>query len=131
MRKIGNTRCWVLTCLHQYFTYVAWGGEVAMSSPHPDAADRSSAATFSVVSEYGDAEIDPTIKTALKATAGICWSLGQPGEIIAADTSRIPSDDGGEIITHTITIKKRAMPSASVEILQNSGQDRKGEFTHE
>jgi len=104
MTKIGNTKSWVIRCLHQYFTFVARGGEVVMSNPHPDAPGdlSASAATFSVVSDHGDAEIDPVVKEALLAASSLTWAIAS-GEVTAVE--EMPSQDGET--KYTITIKKQ------------------------
>ena len=104
MSKVGNTDNFTLTCLHQYFTVIAWGGEVKMSAPHPDVKDNWSAATFSVASECGDAKPDPDVIQALKLMARMTWAVGC-GQTIHVES--IPVEGGDEETKYTVTIKKR------------------------
>lgn len=100
---IGNTRRWVIRCLHQYFTFAATGGEVVMSSPHPDAAGNAHAATFSVISEFGDITPDPDVAAVLKLMAGMAWAIGAE-DSVSVEKLLV---EGDEEEKYTVTIKKR------------------------
>jgi len=108
MAKIGNTDSFTITCLHQYFTVVAWGGEVKMSLPHPDVSEEWSAATFSVASEFGDTKPAPEVIEALKLMARMTWAVGGSQTV---SVEKLPVQ-GDEEAKYTITIKKRKGMSA-------------------
>jgi len=101
MTKIGNTSSFTITCLHQYFTAVAWGGEVKMSLPHPDMAENGSAATFSIASEFGDTKPAPDVIESLNLLARLTWAVGskQPVSI-----EKLPETD--DEFRYTVSIKK-------------------------
>ena len=105
MTKIGNTDSWVLTCLHQYFTFIGWGGEVKMSSPHPDVvkAEHAHAATFSVLAEHGDVTPPPDVVEALNLISRMTWDIGHGKSIIV---EKLPVQEDEEH-KYTVTIKKK------------------------
>jgi hypothetical protein len=102
MNNIGNTRRWVIRCLHQYFTFAATGGEVVMSSPHPDVAGNAHAATFSVVSEFGEVKPEPDVAKALELMAGMAWAVGA-GDFVSVE--KLSADIDGEE-RYVVAIKK-------------------------
>lgn len=102
MAKTGNTECDIFTCLHQYFAFVAIGGEVVMTPPHPDVSCNAHAATFSVVSECGDVALAPDVKKALLTLAYLTRSIGS-GRAVHTDSLPISGDEEAKYI---ITIKK-------------------------
>ena len=103
MTKIGNTDSWVLTCLHQYVTFIAWGGEVKMSAPHPDIrkAEHAHASTFSVVSEHGDIKPCPDAVEALNLMARLSSAVGDGRQI---SVEKLPLTHDKE--KYIVTIKK-------------------------
>ena len=101
--KIGNTSSFTITCLHQYFTFVAWGGEVKMSPPHPDVTGQSHAATFSVPYEHGDNKPAPDVIEALNLMARMTWNVGI-GLPVYVEKLPIQED---EDVKYIVTVKKR------------------------
>jgi len=101
--KIGNTSSMAITCLHQYFTVVAWGGEVKMSPPHPDASKDGSAATFSVTYDHGDNIPAPDVIKALNLMAGLTWAVGTAQTVLV---EKLPVQEDEEA-KYIVTIKKK------------------------
>ena len=101
--KIGNTDSMTITCLHQYFTFIAWGGEVKMSPPHPNVTGQAHAATFGVTSEFGDTKPAPDVRKALNLMAGMTWAVGI-GQTVCVEKLPVQGDEEEK---YTVTIKKR------------------------
>ena len=101
--KIGNTDSMTITCLHQYFTFVAWGGEVKMSPPHPDVTGQAHAATFGVTYEFGDIRPAQDVREALMLMARITWDVGIGSPVYV---EKLPVEDD-EDVRFTVTLKKR------------------------
>ena len=101
--KIGNTDSMTITCLHQYFVFVACGGEVKMSPPHPDVTGQAHAATFGVISEFGDVIPAPDVKEALMLMARMTWDVGI-GQPVYVEKLPVQEDEDVKFI---VTVKKR------------------------